>query len=68
MAISAPEVVLHCTGGPIDTYWKYYRIAMQLGLGIGPNGPIFKLRTVKCKDTYTYDNEAVGHLFNASGS
>ncbi|KAI9645040.1 hypothetical protein NHQ30_007079 [Ciborinia camelliae] len=59
-------ITWECTGGPMDTYWKYYRIAMQLGLGIGPNGPILKLRTVKCKDTY--DNDDVGHLFNASGS
>ncbi|QSZ29887.1 hypothetical protein DSL72_004405 [Monilinia vaccinii-corymbosi] len=63
---SVQWVAWDCTGGLLDNYWKYYRIAIQLGLGVGPNGPILKLRTVKCKDTY--DNDAVGHLFNAGNS
>ncbi|KAB8291232.1 hypothetical protein EYC80_009919 [Monilinia laxa] len=60
---SVQWVAWECTSGSMDNYWKYYRIAIQLGLGVGPNGPILKLRTVRCKDTY--DNDAVGHIFNA---
>ncbi|KAF7854160.1 hypothetical protein EAF04_010457 [Stromatinia cepivora] len=59
---SAQWVTWDCSGGPMDNYWRYYRIAMQLGIGAGPSGPILKLRTVKCKDTY--DNDDFGHIFN----
>lgn len=63
---SVQWVAWECNGGSMDNYWKYYRSAIQLGLGIGPHGPILKLRTVRCKDTY--DNDAVGHIFNAGNS
>ncbi|RAL65172.1 hypothetical protein DID88_001278 [Monilinia fructigena] len=43
-----------CTGGSMDDYWKYYRIAIQLGLGVGPNGPILKLRTVRLSRVRRY--------------
>lgn len=63
---AAQWITWDCAGGPMDSYWKYYRIAIQLGLGVGPNGPILKLRTVKCKDTWDFNS--AGHLFNAGGS
>ncbi|KAJ8060933.1 hypothetical protein OCU04_010013 [Sclerotinia nivalis] len=62
---SAQWVTWDCSG-PMDSYWRYYRVAMQLGIGAGPSGPILKLRTVKCKDTY--DNDDVGHIFNTGSS
>ncbi|CAD6446778.1 e21aa0a0-bc8a-4111-9306-4a724d053956-CDS [Sclerotinia trifoliorum] len=62
---SAQWVTWNC-GGPMEIYWRYYRTAMQLGIGAGPSGPILKLRTVKCKDTY--DSDEVGHIFNTISS
>lgn len=62
---SAQWVTWEC-GGSMEIYWRYYRVAMQLGIGAGPCGPILKLRTVKCKDTY--DSDEVGHIFNTSSS
>ncbi|ESZ94739.1 hypothetical protein SBOR_4851 [Sclerotinia borealis F-4128] len=62
----AQWVTWDCSEGPMENYWNYYRIAMQLGIGIVPNGPILKLRTVKCQDIY--DSEPGGHIYNSGGS